>query len=130
VVPAQDSSGGGSTYLLSVGLSFGAGFYEELFFRLLLVWALQWAFRLLGQNPGMIQNRLIIIFVTATLFSLAHFKFIVGSLGDDWNLYVFLFRMLFGGLMSVLLLIRGFGITAWTHALYDVLVYTLRAFAA
>ena len=34
----------------------------------------------------------------------------------------FTFRLVAGLLLNALYLLRGFGITAWTHALYDVLL--------
>ena len=36
----------------------------------------------------------------------------------------FLFRLIAGLFFSALYLLRGFGITAWTHALYDVFLLT------
>jgi hypothetical protein len=52
----------------------------------------------------------------AMLFSAAHY---VGPYGDRLTLYSFVFRMIAGLFFSALYLLRGFGITAWTHALYD-----------
>ena len=42
--------------------------------------------------------------------------------GDHWALYSFVYRLLAGVFFSALYLTRGFGVTAWTHALYDVFV--------
>jgi hypothetical protein len=53
----------------------------------------------------------------ALVFSLFHY---VGPLGDPFALGSFTFRAVAGLLFSILYLLRGFGITAWTHALYDV----------
>src|SRR5213078_1894532 len=78
-------------------LSLGAGIYEELLFRVLLVGAL----------------------AAAAIFSAFHY---IGPYGDRWQLYSFAFRMVAGLFFSALYLVRGFGITAWTHALYDVLL--------
>jgi hypothetical protein len=55
------------------------------------------------------------------LFSGAHY---VGPLGDSFALPSFTFRFLFGLALNVLFLWRGFGVAAWTHALYDVMVVT------
>jgi hypothetical protein len=46
----------------------------------------------------------------------------VGPLGERYRLDSFVFRALAGVAFSALYLTRGFGITAWTHALYDVAV--------
>jgi hypothetical protein len=37
------------------------------------------------------------------------------------------FRTIGGLFFSALYVLRGFGITAWTHALYDILVLVVRA---
>ena len=40
--------------------------------------------------------------------------------GDRFDIYSVVFRTIAGLFFSALYLLRGFGITAWTHALYDV----------
>jgi hypothetical protein len=55
--------------------------------------------------------------VGALVFSLFHY---VGSYGDAFTLGSFTFRAVAGLLFSGLYLLRGFGIAAWSHALYDV----------
>ena len=61
------------------------------------------------------------VIISATIFSAFHY---IGPYGDPLRLDSFLFRALGGVAFSVVYLLRGFGITAWTHALYDVLVLT------
>src|SRR5205814_1079702 len=58
-------------------------------------------------------------FAGAAIFSAFHY---LGPYADRWQLYSFAFRMVAGLFFSGLYLARGFGITAWTHALYDVLL--------
>ena len=58
----------------------------------------------------------------ALLFSAVHY---MGSLGDPFTLSSFTYRFLFGLALNALLIVRGFGITAWTHSLYDVWVILL-----
>jgi hypothetical protein len=53
----------------------------------------------------------------ALVFSAFHY---IGPYGDVLELRSFAFRAIAGVLFSGLYLVRGFGITAWTHALYDV----------
>jgi hypothetical protein len=99
-------------------LSLGAGIYEEILFRVMLVGALAVAAqRVLGwrRAPAGIAAALI----GALIFSAFHY---VGPYGDPWQLHSFAFRFVAGLGFSALYLLRGFGITAWTHALYDVLV--------
>jgi hypothetical protein len=57
--------------------------------------------------------------VGALVFSAFHY---VGPYGDRFELPSFAFRAIAGALFSGLYLLRGFGITAWTHALYDVML--------
>ena len=124
---AMNAGVGSRSWLGDMVMSLGAGFYEELFFRLALVSLLQGAFLFIGKDPNKPGNVVVIVLLTAVFFSLAHFKFIIGEYGDDFSLYKFFFRTFFGVAMSALLVARGFGVTAWTHALYDVLVFTVRA---
>lgn len=99
-------------------LSLGAGLYEELLFRVLLVGALA----LLGERVFGWSRRaagVMACLAGALLFSAFHY---IGPYGDPWQLGSFTFRALAGVVFSALYLTRGFGITAWTHALYDVYV--------
>ena len=59
--------------------------------------------------------------VGAVVFSAVHY---VGALGDVFTWPSFTFRFLFGLALNALFLVRGFGVAAWTHALYDVMVVT------
>ena len=97
-------------------ISLGAGIYEELLFRVALVGALAWAARrLLGWSPGAAGVTATVI--GALVFSAFHY---IGPYGDRLQVGSFAFRAIAGVLFSGLYLLRGFGITAWTHALYDV----------
>ena len=103
-------------------ISLGAGIYEELLFRVLLVGALAWlARRGFGWRPAGAG-----VFATALgalVFSGFHY---IGPYGDRLELASFTFRAVAGVLFSALYLLRGFGITAWTHALYDVFLSLVR----
>ncbi len=98
-------------------LSLGAGLYEELLFRVIVVGGLFAALRGSGLTTG--QAGTLSVLAASVIFAGFHY---VGPFGDPWELSSFLFRFLAGVLFSVLFLLRGFGITAWTHALYDVMV--------
>jgi membrane protease YdiL (CAAX protease family) len=113
---AGAETAGRPSFLHAIALSLGAGFYEEFFFRLLLVLLFRGLFKLVDTGLGQTGNNVIIVLATAALFSLAH------HISEPFQLYVFLYRMAFGLIMSLLLVLRGFGIIAWTHALYDVLI--------
>ena len=97
-------------------VALGAGIYEELLFRVLLVGGLAvFARRVLGWRP--MPAGVMAALVGATIFSAFHY---IGPYGDPFSLSTFVFRLIAGLLFSAMYLIRGFGITAWTHALYDV----------
>jgi hypothetical protein len=103
---------GWSTRLM---LSLGAGLYEELLFRVLLVSALaagaRWVFGFGVKGAGIFAT-----IVGALIFSAFHY---IGPYGDPFRLTSFTFRAISGVAFSALYLLRGFGITAWTHSLYD-----------
>jgi len=96
-------------------LSLGAGLYEELVFRVLLIPAL--AAALAAGGAGRRAALAGAAVLSALAFSAAHY---VGPLGDEWALGSFAFRFVGGLAFSAILVLRGFGIVAWTHALYDV----------
>lgn len=98
-------------------LSLGAGLYEELFFRVLLCGGIFGALRGSGLSP--FQAGALAVLLASVIFSAFHY---VGPYGDTWEISSFLFRFLAGVAFSLLFLLRGFGITAWSHALYDVFI--------
>ncbi|MDP3775404.1 MAG: CPBP family intramembrane metalloprotease [Gemmatimonadales bacterium] len=115
--PRGLSAGGLESLGLSTQLvvSLGAGIYEELVFRVLLVGALLWGMRVvLGTGKALSTAGAVI--VSALVFSAFHY---VGELGDTFTVPSFTFRALAGLVFSLLYVTRGFGIAAWTHALYD-----------
>ena len=114
------AAGGGleGDALSRLTLSLGAGLYEELLFRVVLVALLAHAFRVVF-GAGRVAAGIAAAVVGALLFSAFHY---VGPLGEPLQLESFVFRALAGLAFSGLYLTRGFGITAWTHALYDVAV--------
>ena len=107
----------GGSALERLTLSLGAGLYEELLFRVVLVALLANGLRLLSFTRT--TASVMAVVVGALLFSAFHY---VGPLGEPLRLDSFVFRALAGVAFSALYLARGFGITAWTHALYDVAV--------
>jgi hypothetical protein len=102
-------------------LSLGAGIYEELLFRVVLVGCFAWVGRrLLGWRP--LVAGIAATVLGALIFSAFHY---IGPYGDPLDPYSFTFRTIAGLFFSGLYLLRGFGITAWTHALYDVFLLLL-----
>ncbi|MCC7145629.1 MAG: CPBP family intramembrane metalloprotease [Phycisphaeraceae bacterium] len=100
--------------------SVGAGIYEELLFRLIAI-ALVHMFLVdllsLPEHIGAIGA----VAVSALLFALYHF-------GPDnpFNVRKLAFYSLAGIYFAVVYLLRGFGIVAGTHAMYDILVVLLQ----
>jgi hypothetical protein len=113
------AAGGGlnGTPLERLTLAIGAGLYEELLFRVIIVALMANGFRLLGASRAV--GGALATVIGALLFSAFHY---VGSLGEPLHLESFVFRTVAGLAFSALYLLRGFGITAWTHALYDIAV--------
>lgn len=110
-------------FITRVMVSLGAGLYEELLFRVILVGALLWAGkRLMGWGP--IASGMVAVVVGALIFSAFHY---VGPYGDPIEINSFTFRAVAGVAFSGLYVVRGFGITAWTHALYDLMLLAIQS---
>jgi hypothetical protein len=101
-------------------VSLGAGLYEELMFRVLLVSGALALGKWIGLKPG--PNIALAVISSALIFSGFHY---IGPYGDPLTLPSFTFRAIAGVLLSGLYVARGFGIVAWTHALYDVSLASL-----
>ncbi|HID21124.1 MAG TPA: CPBP family intramembrane metalloprotease [Planctomycetaceae bacterium] len=98
----------------------GAGIYEEVLFRLLLLPACFVVLRLL-----LVPRNWAAVFAvlgTSLLFSAAHY---MGSTGEAFVWSTFVFRTLAGLFFALLFVFRGFGITVGSHAAYDLLVGVL-----
>lgn len=112
---------GGFNFPTEIMVSLGAGIYEEILFRVVIVSALaQLALKVFKWGPT--ASGVFATILGALIFSAFHY---IGPYGDPLELGSFAFRMVAGLLLSALFLLRGLGITAWTHALYDVIL-TLR----
>jgi membrane protease YdiL (CAAX protease family) len=102
-------------------LSIGAGVYEELVFRLIAFTCLSFVFvDVLGMKRGW--AGLLMVLFSSLAFALYHY---LGS--EQFNLATFAFRTAAGGYFGAVFLFRGFGITAGTHAVYDMYVVLLRS---
>ena len=117
VVHSVGLSIGIAGFLGTISCYLGAGIYEELLFRLILlnlgIGLLAWMRA--GPKSSVIGG----VVVTSLLFSAAHY---IPPSGDPFRWLTFLFRFLAGVFFAVLFRYRGFGIAAGTHAFYDVLV--------
>ncbi len=122
-------------------MSLGAGFYEELSFRVILfglgakvlVWLFahqkveltstasvaagpRWSFRSLALLAGW-------SLVSAIVFSAFHY---IGPMADAFQGPSFVFRAVLGLVLTLIYATRGFAAAVWTHALYDVWVLVFR----
>jgi hypothetical protein len=107
---------------------FGAGIYEELMFRLLLLPVAALLFKLAGAHDR--TSMIMAIIATSLLFAAAHYRWdmtlgsahLTTALGEAFNWGSFLFRFTAGLFFSAVFLERGFGIAVGAHALYDILL--------
>jgi len=119
-------------------MSLGAGFYEELAFRVILFGVgakiLTWIFvkqkvDLTGTAPAKTFSFHALAVMTgwavvcAIIFSAVHY---IGPMSDSFQLASFTFRMLLGLALTLIYTTRGFAAAVWTHALYDVWVLVFR----
>jgi membrane protease YdiL (CAAX protease family) len=104
----------------------GAGVYEELLFRLLLLSAMSWLIRRWWTRPK--AGVVLAVLLSSLIFAAAHY---IGPAGYafDWlsltSWFGFIFRFIAGVFFSILFVFRGFGIAAGTHAAYDILAALL-----
>ena len=103
-------------------MSIGAGLYEELVFRVIImggiVLALTRVLRMRLAVAGVIG-----LVVSSLIFSAVHH---LGPLGEAFTLSAFTFRFFAGVVLAAIFQLRGFAIAAYTHALYDVYVMVFR----
>ncbi len=110
----------GELLIQQITLAIGAGIYEEFLFRVVLILIissiLTMIFRWSKNNVNIIA-----IIISAGIFSAFHF---IGEFGDFFSFKVFMVRFLAGIFLGFLYLFRGFGITAWSHSIYDLIILT------
>jgi hypothetical protein len=114
--------------LADIVTGIGAGIYEELIFRLILISLLMiFLYDVCGFPHG---NAIIIsVILSAALFSVYHhIDFLTGRQTEPFELMRFLFRTIAGVYFAVLFAVRGFGITAGTHAFYDIIAVFINAY--
>jgi len=114
-----ETTGGLRDALTRIVAYFGAGIYEELLFRLMLLPAVAAMLKLCG--AGNLWSLIGALLLTSLIFSAAHYQVFTG-VGDAFTWFSFMFRAGAGLFFSLLFLYRGFGIAVGAHALYDILV--------
>jgi len=110
----------GSMLVQQVTLAVGAGIYEEFLFRVLLIAGISVILGFIFQWSDKSRNWTAMV-IAAGIFSSFHF---IGEYGDFFSFNIFMVRFLAGIVLGALYFLRGFGITAWSHAVYDLIVLT------
>ncbi len=116
--------------LANVVTGIGAGIYEELVFRLIMIVALMILFQdvfQLGHKVSIILS----VFISAALFgAYHHIVYLEGQFiqSSPFNWAEFSFRTIAGIYFAGLFAVRGFGITAGAHAFYDIIAVFMNAF--
>jgi hypothetical protein len=127
--PAMKDAGPFTGFIMSLG----AGFYEELAFRVvlfglgakLLVSLLgkqQLVLTAAGAPRFSVRSLLVVVgwaIVCALVFSGVHY---VGAMSDPFQITSFTFRFVLGLVLTLIYVARGFAAAVWTHAVYDVWV--------
>jgi hypothetical protein len=105
--------------LARVCLAIGAGVNEEFVFRLGFFGGLCWLGQKFMEKKAAV---LAAVALSSVLFSLAHY---LGP--EQFELYSFFFRFLAGAFFCGLYWLRGFAVSVYTHAIYDVIVMVVLA---
>lgn len=107
----------------ALSLAAGAGYWEEIVFRLAMVGGpialarRRWAGKGFGDVGRVVLVGVMAVVLSSMLFSLAHH---LGS--ESIDPFTFWYRALSGLVFSGIFLVRGFAVAAYTHFLYDVVV--------
>jgi membrane protease YdiL (CAAX protease family) len=117
-IPLSASAG---QWRSGIVLYLGAGIYEELVFRLILMTMLVLILTDICKMPQKWSYPLIVV-ISAVSFSLYHY------LGHEtFEFHTFVFRTIAGIYFAVLFITRGFGISVGSHVAYDVSLFLLQA---
>jgi hypothetical protein len=106
-------------------MSLGAGFYEEVVFRVILFGLGARLILMLFPMAVPLKGALVLLgwaVVGGAVFSAWHY---VGAFSDDFDAGSFVFRWVCGIVFTAIYWFRGFAPAVWTHALYDVWVLVL-----
>ena len=126
--PAGDPTGGGGPALAGVATVFGGAAWEELLFRVgvysFLYWLTLRFVQALGGGPrlGRPAAEVIGLLGSALAFAMAHmapFLVLLGGGGHEFDASLFTWLTLAGILLGLLFRLRGPGVGAWTHGLFN-----------
>lgn len=110
----------GDLIIQQITLAIGAGIYEEFLFRVVLILIISSMLNMVFKWSSRTTTTMAIV-ISAGIFSAFHF---IGEFGDFFSFRIFMVRFLAGIFLGFLYLFRGFGITAWSHSIYDLFILT------
>jgi len=100
-------------------LILGAGVYEEFIFRVILITGFNF-FLTQILRLGKAGSYFLSVVASSFVFSLFHY---LGVYGEAFILKTFVLRFLSGVYLSGVYLFRGYGLAAYTHSIYDIMVF-------
>lgn len=102
----------------SLVMALGAGFYEEIAYRVIMFGVGAFLIRkLVGAGPKRVMLIVGWALIESITFSGWHY---IGPMGDPFDLQSFVFRAVCGLVLTAIFAFRGFAPAVWTHTLYDV----------
>jgi len=111
-------NGQAASKLSMIALALGAGVYEEFIFRVVMTGGLLFFLKdLVRLQP--ITATVIAVLVSSAVFAFFHY---LGPMGEVFDWTSFTIRLAAGIFLALVFALRGYGITAYTHTIYDFLV--------
>lgn len=110
-----DRAGGTDNLLLSVG----AGLYEELLFRLIIISLVMLLLKDIVRVRE-VWGVAAAVVISSLLFAAHHYQ-PIGA--DEWRLPEFVFRTAAGAYLAAVFVVRGFGLAVGCHVIYDVIAF-------
>ena len=107
----------------NIYMSIGAGLWEEMLFRYIMITSLIFSFNKLTYDFS-IASYLTIIILSSAIFSYYHF---IGLELKFINLSIFFYRFIAGIVLSIIFIFRGLGIAVYTHVFYDLYIVLMEA---
>jgi len=112
---------GGISTFDNLLLSVGAGIYEELVFRLIIISLLTLLLidiARLKQVPGVA----LAVILSSLMFAAHHYP-PIGA--DAWSVSEFAFRAAAGAYLAAVFVVRGFGLAVGCHVFYDIIAFAM-----
>jgi len=107
-----------SSRRMGISLALGAGIYEEFVFRFILVTGFVFFLKDIIKLNKLLAY-LLAVLAASVIFALFHY---LGPYGEVFEWKTGIVRFGAGLFLAILYLLRGYGITAYTHTFYDLIV--------